>query len=69
MTYLLDKQLTNQELPGKQAKFASRTLSKLRDVIHKDKSINYFLEKNESLNKVLDIFIRVNSGGTDVELF
>lgn len=26
--------------------------------------INYFLEKDESLDKVLNIFIRVNSGGT-----
>jgi len=50
--------------PEEQAKFANRTLFKLRSVVHDSKVINYFLEKDESLDKVLNIFIRVNSGGT-----
>jgi len=33
-------------------------------VVHDAGVINYFLEKDESLDKVLNIFIRVNSGGT-----
>ncbi len=47
-----------------QATFANRTLFKLWSVIHENNVINYFLEKDESLDKVLNIFIRVNSGGT-----
>ncbi|MDX9856738.1 MAG: DUF262 domain-containing protein [candidate division Zixibacteria bacterium] len=46
------------------ALFANRTLFKLWSVVHESKVINYFLEKDESLDKVLNIFIRVNSGGT-----
>lgn len=45
---------------------ANKTLFKLYEVIHKNKSINFFLEKGESLDKVLNIFIRVNSGGTQL---
>jgi len=44
--------------------FANKTLFKLHDVVHRSKSINFFLEKDESLDKVLNVFIRVNSGGT-----
>mgnify|MGYP001574020260 CR=1 FL=1 len=50
--------------PEQQATFANRTLFKLWSIIHEGKVINYFLEKDESLDKVLNIFIRVNSGGT-----
>ena len=60
--YLQENQLT--EISTEQADFASETLTKLREVIHKDTLINYFLEENELLDKVLDIFIRINSGGT-----
>jgi hypothetical protein len=36
----------------------------LYSVIHEERVINYFLEKGEELDKVLNIFVRVNSGGT-----
>jgi len=47
-------------------KFARRTVNKLFNSICEEKNgnINYFLEKSEELDKVLQIFIRVNSGGT-----
>ncbi|MCX5618554.1 DUF262 domain-containing protein [Bombella sp. TMW 2.2543] len=45
-------------------RLANKALFKLHDVIHKSKSINFFLERGEDLDKVLNIFIRVNSGGT-----
>ncbi|HQF78485.1 MAG TPA: DUF262 domain-containing protein [Spirochaetota bacterium] len=48
------------------ASFANEALYKLWEVIHKNKSINFFLEKDKSLDKVLNIFIRVNSGGTQL---
>jgi uncharacterized protein with ParB-like and HNH nuclease domain len=44
--------------------FANETLFKLHSVIFKNQIINYYLEKDNSLDKVLNIFIRVNSGGT-----
>jgi len=50
--------------PQEQAKFVNKTLFKLWSVVHELRVINYFLEKDESLDKVLNIFIRVNSGGT-----
>lgn len=56
--------LTNHE--KEKSKFASKTLFKLYHVIHENKSINFFLEKDKSLDKVLNIFIRVNSGGTQL---
>ena len=47
-------------------RFANKSLFKLYEVIHKNKSINFFLERGESLDKVLNVFIRVNSGGTQL---
>src|SRR5690606_22825577 len=47
-----------------QAKFASDTLSKLFQYINQKELINFYLEKSHELDKVLHIFIRVNSGGT-----
>ncbi len=47
-----------------QAQCAMNTLSKLYNVIHTSSSISYYKEKSEELDKVLNIFIRVNSGGT-----
>lgn len=60
--YLEDNDLLS--LPKTQRKFASATLFKLYKVILENQLINFFLEKDKSLDKVLNIFIRVNSGGT-----
>lgn len=49
---------------SEQAEFAEKTLFRLWEMVHKENVINYYLEKDESLDKVLNIFIRVNSGGT-----
>ena len=43
--------------------FTYETLSRLQESIHTDRIINYFLEKEQNLDKALNIFIRVNSGG------
>lgn len=51
---------------GDERKFASKALGKLYRAIKDNKSINFFLEKESSLDKVLNIFIRVNSGGTQL---
>jgi hypothetical protein len=42
---------------------AFRTLSRLWKAVHEDGVISYFEEKEQNLSKVLDIFVRVNSGG------
>jgi len=44
--------------------FATETISKLWQAVHSDGTISYYLEKSPELDKVLNIFIRVNSGGT-----
>ncbi len=64
--YLIENGLNILEDKEK-AKFANRTLFKLYELVHKTEVINYFLEKDESLDKVLNIFIRVNSGGTELD--
>ena len=53
-------------LDEKISEFANETLFKLHSVIHKDRIINYYLEHSQELDKVLNIFIRVNSGGTQL---
>jgi len=62
--YLLENDIS--DFGKDKFRFANKTLFKLYEVIHKNKSINFFLEKGESLDKVLNIFIRVNSGGTQL---
>lgn len=41
----------------------SALLEKLKDAFHNKQLISFFEEKEKDLNKVLNIFIRVNSGG------
>ena len=45
-------------------KFPHRTLMRLWQVITQNPTITYFLEEEQDLDRVLNIFIRVNSGGT-----
>ncbi|MDI6605077.1 MAG: DUF262 domain-containing protein [Thermoanaerobacteraceae bacterium] len=61
--YLLESGLLST--PDKEkGKFANRALFKLHKVIHVNPIISYYLEQSAELDKVLNIFIRVNSGGT-----
>ncbi len=46
--------------------FASDALFGLFEAIQTDSVINYYLETSQELDKVLNIFIRVNSGGTQL---
>ena len=43
--------------------FTKKTIGKLFEVIFKEPLINYYLEKTQEIDTVLDIFIRTNSGG------
>lgn len=61
--YLIDNELN--ALPDKeQAKFANKAIFRLFGAIHRKETISYYLEESQELDKVLNIFIRVNSGGT-----
>lgn len=63
--YLIEKGLSSLDDKEK-AKFANKTLFRLHNVIHERECIIPYLEKGEKLDKVLNIFIRVNSGGTQL---
>lgn len=51
-------------LTSNQDTYSSDTLIQLWNVVNQQPLINYFLEEEQDLDKVLNIFIRVNSGGT-----
>ena len=60
--YLIEEGLFSKD--KSKSLFASRSLCRLHEIIHKVGSISYYLERASELDKVLNIFIRVNSGGT-----
>ena len=47
-----------------ESEYPEDCLFKLYEVVSKDMLINYYEEEDQDLDKVVDIFIRVNSGGT-----
>lgn len=53
-------------LVGSELEHPSKTLVRLWKVIVDSGVINYYLEEEQNLDKVLNIFIRVNSGGTEL---
>ncbi|KJR44318.1 hypothetical protein UF75_5302 [Desulfosporosinus sp. I2] len=61
--YLLEHDVLNVNNKEKSL-FGNRTLFRLHSVIHKNQIINFYLEKSNDLDKVLNIFIRINNGGT-----
>ena len=63
--FLEEHDLSDTSIHTKETvKFARNTLNRFYDVIHKDGTISFYLEEDEELDKVLQIFIRINSGGT-----
>ena len=63
MAYMIEAGLSANPNKDK-ALFANRSLSKLHAIIHVNGLISYYLEQSSELDKVLNIFIRVNQGGT-----
>lgn len=53
-----------ERLPQEKLNRAFATLNQLHQVVHTKHSISFYEEKSQSLEKVLNIFIRMNSGGT-----
>ena len=41
-----------------------RNIERLKNALISDKRLSYYEEKEEDYEKVFDIFVRVNSGGT-----
>lgn len=63
--FLMKSGLTNTSIYSPaQSEFALNTLSNLFNAIHQLGIMNFYLEKSPELDKVLQIFIRTNSGGT-----
>jgi len=63
--YLMKNKLMDTSVYSeKQSEYAINTLNELFNVVHQKGTISYYLEEGESLDKVLQIFIRINSGGT-----
>lgn len=63
--YMMKSGLTDtSKYPPVQTEFALNTLNNLFNAIHQQGTMNFYLEKSPELDKVLQIFIRTNSGGT-----
>ena len=62
--YLIQHIVIPRLYTEEQMLFANSALSQLYKVIHTQPSISYYKVKSDELDKVLNIFIRVNSGGT-----
>lgn len=56
--------LVTQQLAGEDLTRAYAMLDRLHQVVHKDPLIHYYEEEDQDLERVLNIFIRLNSGGT-----
>lgn len=63
--YLIQNKLMDTSVyKEEECDFASDTLFEFFNVVHQKGTISYYLEEGEELDKVLQIFIRINSGGT-----
>ncbi|GJI92610.1 DUF262 domain-containing protein [Duganella hordei] len=63
--YLMKNKLMDTSIYSElESEFAINTLNEFFNVVHQKGTISYYLEKGEELDKVLQIFIRINSGGT-----
>lgn len=64
MNFLMQNIAFSGVYTQEQSVFANAVLSQLFKVVHTQPSISYYKVRSEELDKVLQIFIRVNSGGT-----
>lgn len=63
--FLMENKLMDTSIYSKvESAYAINTLNAFFNVIHQKGTISYYLEKGEALDKVLQIFVRINSGGT-----
>jgi len=65
MEYMMENGLSDtSKYDQSKTTFALRTLNELFNVVHQKGIVSYYLEESKELDKVLQIFIRINSGGT-----
>ncbi|MCS3953095.1 GmrSD restriction endonuclease domain-containing protein [Salinibacter ruber] len=55
------------DLTSDEERWAGQNLRDLRAAIHDQKYITYFEEKEQDIDRVLEIFIRTNDGGTQLQ--
>lgn len=56
--------LTNPDLAEIKQQTMRANLTRLWQVVHEEECLAYYMEREQSYDKVLDIFIRANDGGT-----
>lgn len=56
--------LVHPDLAAEQRQLLDANLTRMWQVVHEDECLAYYLEREQSYDKVLDIFIRANDGGT-----
>ncbi len=61
---MVEEYINENELMGNE--YACNTLRKLFYVIHEQEVLNYYLQEEQEPDKVIEIFIRTNSGGTQL---
>lgn len=65
MKFLISNGLTDSsKYQADETNCAMNTMNNLFNCIHQKGTVNFFLERSDELDKVLQIFIRINSGGT-----
>lgn len=60
----LSEKLVDAGFSGEEHKAAFRLLSRLHTVVHNRQLVHFYKEDEQDLDRVLNIFIRLNSGGT-----
>jgi uncharacterized protein with ParB-like and HNH nuclease domain len=63
MDVIIEKYFPEDELTHAETKNARITVKTLSDAIFTKKNVNFYPAENKSLTQVVDIFVRVNSGG------
>lgn len=58
--------IKSKNLPSDQERQAHKTLDTLYHVVHTNLIVSRYEEENQEIDKVLQIFIRMNSGGTEL---
>ena len=63
----LQKELFSKETPAQKQSEYKTALAKLHAKLRQTDNIFFYLEKSDKYDKVLDIFVRTNSGGTKLQ--
>ena len=61
---LIELESQREQLHPEQRRRANKTLHKLYEIVHNKHAVAFYEEKGQELDKVLQIFIRMNDGGT-----